>query len=147
MPSRPSMGWFRSFARAKDQASSLLDGLLKDYPTPCSHDLLWQSKHGYTLLHLPTLCRASPLKLKIADWKRVTEWSEARAVGQPKMRCETFRVHSRNNARCPGSQRSQLCLIGELQRPFLNIPYPLPEMRFVDNPMDRNEDSLRQVCQ
>jgi hypothetical protein len=27
-----------TFAYAKDQASLPLDGLLKEYPTPCSHD-------------------------------------------------------------------------------------------------------------
>ena len=29
---------FETFAYAKDQASSLLDGLLKENPTPCSND-------------------------------------------------------------------------------------------------------------
>jgi hypothetical protein len=32
------VGWFQSFACAKDQASSPLDSLFKDYPIPCSHD-------------------------------------------------------------------------------------------------------------
>jgi len=43
LPAKPSespllahcVGWFRSFADAKDQASSLLDGLLKEYPKHC----------------------------------------------------------------------------------------------------------------
>ena len=30
---------FGTFAYAKDQASLPLDGLLKENPTPCSHDL------------------------------------------------------------------------------------------------------------
>jgi hypothetical protein len=33
-----------TFAFAKGQASLLLDGLLKNYPTPYSHDLFWLSK-------------------------------------------------------------------------------------------------------
>jgi hypothetical protein len=37
---RPSLAFdFRTFAFAKDQSSSSLDGLLKENPTPCPNDL------------------------------------------------------------------------------------------------------------